>query len=498
MHKDLWNEAKIKIEASGKSAGTELVFTRKSAFGDGSPSGRSLKDFEMLTARGYKGNGSFYAQANNILYMGFDDTSAYFQEHMAYGQAAFKAVRLLKELKIKEAFCDVRGLDDACKRQVIRGLFLGDYSYKGFKKEEGDCSSGKDSSECDILRISLNGISDSLLHELSVICRRVNFVRDVVNTPPNIADSVFLSNLAKEEAIKLGGANSDCRIDVSLHDNSFLEEQGMGAFLAVNRASSSPAFLAHLSYKPSAPTTKKIAIVGKGLVYDTGGLSLKPAEHMTTMKADKGGACAILGIFLAVAELGLPVELHAIMGITDNAIGNKSYRPDDVLISREKKSIEVKNTDAEGRLVLVDCLSYAQDLKPDLIIDFATLTGACVVALGEYTSGVMGFNEELKQRFVESALRSGELAHTLPFNEHLSKLLESKIADVSNISSSRYGGAMTAGIFLSEFVRKEYRDKWLHVDIAGPAYVEKEWGVNPHGASGVGVFSCLDFISSIL
>ncbi|BAM31964.1 leucyl aminopeptidase [Helicobacter cinaedi CCUG 18818 = ATCC BAA-847] len=186
--------------------------------------------------------------------------------------------------------------------------------------------------------------------------------------------------------------------------------------------------------------------------------------------------------------------MHSIVGAAENMIGGNAYKPDDVLYSREGKSIEVRNTDAEGRLVLADCLSYAQDLKPDILIDFATLTGACVVALGEYTSGIMGHNDKLKLEFEKIALDSGELMACLPFYRHLKKLIESKIADVCNVGSSRYGGAISAGLFLSEFIRDEYKDKWLHIDIAGPAYVEKEWDINPSGGSGAGVRAGIEFI----
>ena len=168
-------------------------------------------------------------------------------------------------------------------------------------------------------------------------------------------------------------------------------------------------------------------------------------------------------------------------------IGGNAYKPDDVLISRSGVSIEVRNTDAEGRLVLADCLSYAQDFKPDILIDMATLTGACVVGLGEYTSGIMGNNEELKAEFKAKAAKSGELNTILEFNPHLRELIKSQIADVSNTASSRYGGAITAGIFLDKFIKDEFKDKWIHQDIAGPAYTEKAWGYNQAGATGAGV-----------
>lgn len=501
MSNQLWEGHNIDINVFDNRHGTAVVFVKKSIFSSNSSlveeDFKSIKDFELLKKLGYKGKGTFYAQVSNILYVGLDDLDLH-----SYANSSCIAIKALKSLNIKDAYFDLVGLDSTLQWHVVSAILLGEYEYKGFKKDDSkDSSSSIDKPNTqEKLKVSLIGVDDSILQRAKIICSRVNFVRDVVNTPPNIANSIFLSNLAQSETIAVAKKQKEHEIKAILRSNSYMEEQKMGVFLAVNQASNFPAFLAHLSYKPkhASSSTKRVAIVGKGLVYDTGGLSLKPADYMTTMKADKSGACAVLGIFLAVAELGLDIELHAIMGITDNAIGSNAYRPDDVLISREKKSIEVKNTDAEGRLVLVDCLSYAQDLEPDLIVDFATLTGACVVALGEYTSGVMGYNDDLKQQFVDSALRSGELAHTLPFNPHLKKLIESKIADVSNTSSSRYGGAITAGMFLGEFIRDEYKDKWLHIDIAGPAFVEKEWGVNPYGASGAGVLACIEFLRSII
>lgn len=208
---------------------------------------------------------------------------------------------------------------------------------------------------------------------------------------------------------------------------------------------------------------------------------------MVTMKADKSGGAAVMSILKAAAELELPFEVHAIIGATENMIGGDAYKPDDVLVAKNGKTIEVRNTDAEGRLVLADCLCYAQELKPDLLVDMATLTGACVVALGEYTTGIMGHDSALKHSMQKAADKSGELSGMLPFNKYLKKLLKSAVADMSNISSSRYGGAITAGLFLDNFIEEAYKDKWLHLDIAGPAYLEKAWGYNQSGATGAGV-----------
>ena len=295
------------------------------------------------------------------------------------------------------------------------------------------------------------------------------------------------------EVLASNYADLTCKV----YDENFLVSQNMNAFLAVNRSSSHPPRLIHLIYKPEVEPKKRIIFVGKGLTYDSGGLSLKPSDYMLTMKSDKSGAAAAMAIVKGAAELELPFEIHAILGATENMIGGNSYKPDDVLISRNGVTIEVRNTDAEGRLVLADCLDFAQDLEPDILIDLATLTGACVVGLGEYTSGILGNNEELKKEFKKYAEESGEFYTILEFNDYLRDLIKSNIADISNSASSRYGGSITAGLFLDKFIRKEYKDKWMHLDIAGPAYLEKDWGYNSFGASGAGVRACLYYLFKI-
>ena len=219
---------------------------------------------------------------------------------------------------------------------------------------------------------------------------------------------------------------------------------------------------------------------------------------MVTMKMDKAGACGVLGMIKAASELKLDIEVHVFIGAVENMVGGNAYKPDDVLVSRSKTTIEVRNTDAEGRLVLADVLDYAQEkVQADYIFDFATLTGACMVALGQYTTGVMGHSNALKHRFFDAANSSGELVGSLPFNNHLKKLLKSEIADISNVSSKPYGGAITAGLFLDKFIKEENKEKWLHFDIAGSAYTEAAWDCNVYGATGAGVRLMCSFMQNL-
>lgn len=378
-----------------------------------------------------------------------------------------------------------------CIEAMVEGFLLGDYvyeSYKSKKREHKIESIVISNSEYSNKKIEKSEVEEAI-KRATIKCEAINSVRDIINTPPEDATPERLADIAEESA-------KECGISCKIYDEKHIKSNGMGAFYAVGKGSDNPPRLIHLSYKPQNPKAK-VALVGKGLTYDTGGLSLKPSDYMTTMKADKSGGVTVLGIIIAASRLQIPVEIEAIIGAAENMVSGRSYRPDDVLTAKNGKTIEVKNTDAEGRLVLADCLCFAQEFEPDYIVDLATLTGACVVALGEYTFGVMGFNEELKSSICDASNKEAELSATLPFNKHLKKLLKSEIADVSNISSSRYGGAITAALFLSEFIEEKNRDKWVHLDIAGPAFVEKSWDYNPFGASGVALRTVLRWLESL-
>ncbi len=372
-------------------------------------------------------------------------------------------------------------------KAYVEGFELGNYNFDKYRSK-------KDKKEEKNIYLEVDKISTKLQQEFEeavIISESVNMVRDFVNTTPDD----FYPSIMAAKAIDIAKENE---LKCKILDEDYLQEHGMNAMLAVGRASRHKSKLIHLTYKPKK-AKRKIVLIGKGLTYDSGGLSLKPSDFMTTMKSDKSGGSAVLGIIKAVSDLNLPIEVDAIIGAVENMIGGDAYKPDDILKAKNGTTIEVKNTDAEGRLVLADCLCYAQDeIKDfDYILDFATLTGACVVGVGQYTSGVMGNNNQLNWQFVQSALDSGELATSLPFNRYLGKTLKSQIADICNISSTRYGGAITAGMFLDKFIKDKNKDKWIHVDIAGPAFVEKDWGYNPYGASGAGVRMTMEFLQTL-
>ncbi|EAH5176875.1 leucyl aminopeptidase [Campylobacter lari] len=441
---------------------------------------------ELFKLSNYKGEGICIDMQNKILYS--ELKSLEYEDIRLTFANVFKALKKLdiKSVKTKSVVgkCIVNSFNS-----LVQGFTFAAYEFNKYKKE-------KTNSNLEKIFISKDEINDKNFSQEEaliginygqIFSKACDFAKNIVNEIPQTYTPAKMA----EDALNLSKNNPN--ITCKIYESDFLEKEKMQAFLAVNRASIHPPKLIHLSYKPQN-AKMKVVFVGKGLTYDSGGLSLKPADYMLTMKADKSGGAAAMAIIKGASELNLDIEIHSIIGATENMIGGNAYKPDDVLISREGVSIEVRNTDAEGRLVLADCLSFAQDLKPDLLIDLATLTGACVVGLGEYTSAIMGNNEELQDEFFKVSKKSGDLATILHFNPYLKELIKSNIADVSNTSSSRYGGAITAGLFLNSFIREEYKDKWLHLDIAGPAYLEKSWGYYSFGASSAGVRMCLAYL----
>ncbi len=439
-------------------------------------------EFEKYGFSG-KSEESLFLPHKNILYYGCKSFES--DEVRCSVSNAFKVLEKMKYSSVKIGLYTQK-CPPINARALVEGVILGTYKFDKYKSKKSNLyiKNIKISTEDYNGKIYNLDSTKKAVNEAIIIADATNDAKDIINITPFDMTPAKLADYAKDMAKDL--KNVECFVG----DEEFLNSENMGAFLAVARASSNKPRLIHLSYKPKI-STKRFVFVGKGLTYDSGGLSLKPSEYMVTMKSDKSGAAAAINIIKAASRLELPFEVHSIIGAAENMIGGNAYKPDDVLIARNKKTIEVRNTDAEGRLVLADCLDYAQELEPDYLVDLATLTGACVVALGEYTVGIMGNNSTLKHSMIQSSLKSGELSGSLPFNKYLKKLLKSDIADISNISSSRYGGAITAGIFLDNFIKDEYKDKWLHLDIAGPAYREKEWGYNQSGASGAGVRMCV-------
>jgi len=442
---------------------------------------KNLEDEEILENLGFEAKDEsvvLLAESKKI-YVGFE-----LNDYDSIAIAIATAVKKFNSTKFKNAKIQLGNLN---LKALVEGALLGSYIFDNYKSEKKK----KQKQELNICIEKITKDLEKIFEDSIEISKAVNKTRDMVNTTPADFYPETMASIAKKIA-------KESNLECTIHGEKYLEKNGMNSMNSVGRASIHESKLIHLSYKPEN-AKKKIVLVGKGLTYDSGGLSLKPADYMVTMKSDKSGGCAVLGIMSVISKLGLDIEVHGIVGAVENMIGGDAYKPDDVLVAKNGKTIEVRNTDAEGRLVLADCLCYAQDEIKDIdyIFDYATLTGACVVGVGEYTTGIMGNNTQLKREVVASALESGEYATSLPFNRFLRKTIKSEIADICNIANTRYGGSITAGLFLDNFIYNENKEKWVHFDIAGPAYVEKAWGYNPHGASGTGVRMTLEFFKNI-
>jgi len=301
----------------------------------------------------------------------------------------------------------------------------------------------------------------------SVIGTAINLTRRLVNLPPNY---IYPDSLASE-AVKLANGNS---LIVEVWDQSRLEKERCGSLLGVARGSKHAPRLVILRYEGAPSGAPPTVLVGKGVTFDSGGYSIKPTDGMLTMKCDMAGAATVLGILSAAAQLKVKHNLVGIIGLVENMVSGDAFRLGDVLTARSGKTIEIHNTDAEGRLVLADCLNVALDYKPSRIVDFATLTGACVVGLGTEISGLMTNNEKWQSEIKQAADECGEYTWPLPMHAYFSEQIAGKVADIKNVGEGRYGGAITAAKFLEEFV-EQY--PWTHIDIAGPAFLDsaKPW-----------------------
>jgi len=389
-----------------------------------------------------------------------------------YRIAAFNIIRTAATRGCGTVSLAIPGAQEPGVSRVIgEGAALACYSFEKYRSREED-----DRFAVPDCVAVLEGDSKALAEGYTIgECQ--SYSRDLANEPGNVINPAVLADIAGDLAAEKG-------LKITILDEKELAAKGMNALLAVGAGSSSKPRLIHLEYSPKSPIYTA-ALVGKGITFDSGGLDIKPSEYMVTMKGDKTGACAVLGAIRAAASLELPVAVHAIIGAAENMPGGGAYRPDDVIKAYNGKTIEVKNTDAEGRVTMADTLPYACELKPDCVIDIATLTGACAVALGETTAGLFTNDDKLGEEFLAAAATSGERFWKFPMDdEHLRKNIKSPIADVMN-SAGRYGGAITAAMFLENFVEKG--TPWIHLDIAATDFVKDPYSYYIKGATAYGM-----------
>ena len=362
------------------------------------------------------------------------------------------------------------GIENLRLAQIVSdSLFMSDYKYDVFKKDD----SVKLENVTICLDIPANQAA-AIVEKNAVIAKGVNLVRDMVNAPANIMTIDKFEETAKN-------ACRECGLQVNVLDKKTLTEKGMNLLLAVGQAGIQEPRMLEISYH-GAEDEKTNFIVGKGIVFDAGGMNLKTGTGLNDMKTDMAGAATALGIITTAASLKLKCNITVLLPLAENAISSKSMHTGDVIVGYKKKSVEINNTDAEGRLILADAISYADEQNPELIIDIATLTGAALIALGSKITAGFFTDTTVKNKMMEAAQTTGEGLWELPLAEDYRGYLKSDIADLSNISSPpREAGTITAALFLQSFVENA---KWVHLDIAGPSFLDNAWNAYPAGATG--------------
>jgi leucyl aminopeptidase len=461
-------------------------------FGPGVGRALSSAGFEANVGDSFRFSMMHDGEFTQVLLLGCDSAAgAESSSDAALRKLAFDAGRAARSSGVTGLILDLRGRNsgpDASHgaRHIAEGLQLSGYSYDRYL--------GEDKRKQDVLeRATVVIAGDVEARRLGgqrgqIVAAAIAMARDLGNGPAELVTPSFLADTASTLATELRGAGFDVSCEV--FDLAECERRSMGLYLAVGRGSTEPPKFIHMTYKPKCASKGRVCLIGKGVTFDSGGYSLKPNDAMMHMKLDMAGAAAVIASMQAIARLELPYEVHVISAAAENMVSGNAYRLGDVFRASNGKTVEINNTDAEGRLTLADALVFAATLEPDLVIDFATLTGACVVALGPHICGVMTRDDAIASAWIGAGERAGEDMWRLPLPRSLMPMLDSKIADLRN-TGERYGGALTAGLFLEQFCEGK---RWMHVDIAGPAIVEKPFGVNVEGSSGIPVGTIVEFL----
>jgi leucyl aminopeptidase len=367
----------------------------------------------------------------------------------------------------------VSELPPALADELALGVRLGAYRFTTYKADERP----------GLEEVAVGGLKAGAVSRVQAVADGVTLARDLVNLPFNDLDAEALAAVARDLADTHG-------LELEVWDRAECERRGLGLFLAVAAASAHEPRFIQLRYRPASPM-RSVALVGKGVMFDTGGYSVKTAQGMATMKGDMGGAAAVLGAMKAVARLAPGVEVRAYVAACDNAISGPGMRPGDIYRGLTGKTVEVTNTDAEGRLTLADALAVAEGDAPDAIVDLATLTGAKVTALGDDIAALFSNDDSLAGQLQEAAARAGERVWRLPLPDHYLKGYRKGVADLKNSDMKPSGGSIKAALFLREFVTRP----WAHLDIAGNALREEEHELGPAGGTGYGVMTLVELIA---
>ena len=450
---------------------------------------RTLGDFKAKAEESYCFPTDKINEAKRILLIGLGNKNDINNESIR--RALSIAVKKIHTLKIRRVSTIIPAINMPIKEiicSLVEGMELSNYS---FRKYVSVNDRKTDIIERLVIYCKTNTNTKQikeLINETQIICKYTKFARDLVNENSDEKYSTKFFNSIKSECIKN-------KLRVVRLGEVGLKKLKMNLILSVNAGSNYPPLLLEIVYTGNNKSSKKIGIIGKGLTFDSGGLNLKPSKFIEDMKLDMAGAAAAVSIVNCAAALKLKQNIVAVIPLVENMIGPKAYKPGDVLISYSKKSVEIRNTDAEGRLVLADALSYTiKKYNPGLIVDLSTLTGACVVALGEYYAGAMGNTQEKMNILLQSSENSGERIWQLPLYDDIAKDLKSDIADLKNSASKRFGGTIFGGLFLQKFVNDT---PWIHLDIAGPSYFANEHYYMKKGGTGFGVRLLIDFLKKV-
>lgn len=399
-----------------------------------------------------------------------------------------KRIGSKKITSLAVALLDDKTMDTALQSQMIgEGTLLGSYKFTKYKSKQEKEKGLEVVIFANVDKAMTAAVKDGY-QKAQLYTAGTMLARDLINEPAREVTPTYLAKLAQSIAKK------DAQIKCPVYGKEQVEKMGMGAFLGIAQAADTEPKFIHLEYTPKKSAKRKLAIVGKGITFDSGGINVKPGDHMQDMKMDMSGAAAVLGVFSVIAEIKPAFPVMGLIAATPNMISGSALVPGDVVKASNGKTIEVLNTDAEGRVTMADSLSYAVKEGATEIIDLATLTGACMVALGDEIAGLFGNNRDVVEKIKAAAHDAGELVWELPLPKEYKRLNKSDIADIANIPSSRYGGAITAALFLEEFVENK---AWAHLDIAGPAFMNRPSELAPKGGTGFGVRLLLNYISSV-
>lgn len=442
----------------------------------GSETAFETVDHDALEAAGFEGKPGQtltlpHGSAKALLLVGLGDEVSVDSLRAAAGNS-------IRRVKTDRVVTLLASVDlDGSTRAVVEGCLLGGYQFRTYKTND------------DSLKVETVDMVDADEDQIAAAvlsCEATKLARDWVNTPA-------MDQSPETLAVSMETAAEGTGISVEIWDKARIEEEKLGALLGVAAGSERDPRVVIFKYRPEGASTH-IALVGKGIVFDTGGLSLKTAAFMEEMKDDMSGAAVVAAATIGIARAGVPVNVTTITPLTDNAVGGDAIRPGDVLKPVEGPTIEVLNTDAEGRLILADGLSLAKRFEPDLTVDVATLTGAAAVALGKEVAAVFGSDRDVAAQVLDAAGRAGEEFWEMPLFRGYRKSIDSNIADIKNISSGRYGGAIVAALFLAEYAGD---GPWAHLDIAGPARSAETTGEKVKGASGVGVRTLIELAQGL-